>query len=157
MEFGALTLRTPRAREELATGWLAVPGSFATAAVRMLPAGVNPLDWVVQRGSSNVSDTTPAAVAYVDASLLNGRLWVDAPAPGDVMCPLGMTGRKKKLSDILGTARVPVAERHLVPVVRTEPGGAVVWLPGIRLDERFKCTERSTRLVKLTNRPVTGA
>ena len=43
------------------------------------------------------------------------------------------------------------------PVVRTEPGGAVVWLPGIRLDERFKCTERSTRLVKLTNRPVTGA
>lgn len=164
MEFGALTLRTPRAREELATGWLAVPGSFATAAGSILtaellrvPAGVNPLDWVVQRGSSNVSDTTPAAVAYVDASLLNGRLWVDAPAPGDVMCPLGMNGRKKKLSDILGAARVPVAERHLVPVVRTEPGGAVVWLPGIRLDERFKCTERSTRLVKLTNRPVTGA
>lgn len=55
------------------------------------------------------------------------RLWVDGPAPGDVMCPLGMSGRSKKVSDLLNEARIPVSERAGVPVVRTAPGGAVVW------------------------------
>lgn len=83
------------------------------------------------------------------AEVLNARLWVDTPVPGDIMCPLGMHGRSKKLSDILGAAHVPVAERTSVPVVRTSPGGAVVWVGGIRLDDRFKCTAASRLLIKL--------
>ena len=76
------------------------------------------------------------------------RLWVDGPAPGDVMCPLGMSGRSKKVSDLLGEARIPVSERAGVPVVRTAPGGAVVWVAGVRADERFKCTA-ATRVAYL--------
>ncbi|MDM8302281.1 tRNA lysidine(34) synthetase TilS [Collinsella tanakaei] len=86
----------------------------------------------------------------VPAEVLHARLWVDAPAAGDIMCPLGMHGRSKKLSDLLGEARVPVAERAGVPVVRTSPGGAVVWVGGIRLDERFKCTASSRLLIELS-------
>lgn len=56
------------------------------------------------------------------------------------MCPLGMSGRSKKVSDLLGEARIPVSERAGVPMVRTAPGGAVVWVAGVRADERFKCT-----------------
>lgn len=92
--------------------------------------------------------------APLPAEVLTARLWVDAPAPGDIMCPLGMHGRTKKVSDILGAARVPVAERASVPVVRTSPGGAVVWVGGIRLDERFKCTAASRLLIELTLRAV---
>ena len=44
------------------------------------------------------------------------RLWVDGPAPGDVMCPLGMSGRSKTVSDLLGEARIPVSERAGVPM-----------------------------------------
>lgn len=76
------------------------------------------------------------------------RLWVDGPAPGDVMCPLGMSGRSKKVSDLLGEARIPVSERAGVPMVRTAPGGAVVWVAGVRADERFKCTA-ATRVAYL--------
>ena len=76
------------------------------------------------------------------------RLWVDGPAPGDVMCPLGMSGRSKKVSDLLNEARIPVSERAGVPVVRTAPGGAVVWVAGVRTDERFKCTA-ATRVAYL--------
>lgn len=88
------------------------------------------------------------------AEALSARLWVDAPAPGDLMCPLGMHGRTKKVSDILGEEQVPVAERPLVPVVRTAPGGTVVWLGGLRLDDRFKCTATTRVLVKLTLRSI---
>ena len=76
------------------------------------------------------------------------RLWVDGPVPGDVMCPLGMSGRSKKVSDLLNEARIPVSERAGVPVVRTAPGGAVVWVAGVRADERFKCTA-ATRVAYL--------
>ena len=65
------------------------------------------------------------------------------------MCPLGMHGRTKKVSDILGAARIPVAERSLVPVVRTAPAGTIVWVAGVRLDERFKCTPATRFAIKL--------
>ena len=57
-------------------------------------------------------------------------------------------------SDILGEEQVPVAERAQVPVVRTAPGASVVWVGGIRLDDRFKCTAASRVLVKLVIRRV---
>lgn len=120
------------------------------------------------RSGSNVACIDAAALGYAEGDLIRlkeggadlpaevraARLWVDAPAPGDVMCPLGMQGRSKKLSDILGEERVPVAERPLVPVVRTAPGGAIVWAAGIRLDDRFKCTASTRILIKLTLRSL---
>ncbi|MDO4437487.1 MAG: tRNA lysidine(34) synthetase TilS [Coriobacteriaceae bacterium] len=84
-------------------------------------------------------------------------LWVDSPVAGDLICPFGMHGRSKKLSDLLNEARVPLRDRPLTPVVRTAPGGAIVWVAGIRLDDRFKCTATSKLLVKLTLRPFLGA
>ena len=70
------------------------------------------------------------------------------------MCPLGMSGRTKKLSDILGAARIPVAERPLVPVLRTTPQGAIVWVAGVRVDERFKCTPATRYVLQLEMRRV---
>ena len=122
------------------------------------------------RGPSHieVAFVDAAALGYAEADLVRlkeaggvlpaeartARLWVDAPAPGDIMCPLGMHGRSKKVSDILGEEQVPVAERLLGPVVRTAPGGAVVWLGGLRLDDRFKCTASTRVLIKLTLRVI---
>ena len=145
-----------------------------------VPHGTDPVEFV--RASSSSQNVSPAAgalpdqIVFVDAAalgyaerdlerlaeaggampaeVLGARLWVDGPAPGDIMCPLGMHGRTKKVSDILGAAHVPVAERASVPVVRTSPGGAVVWVGGIRLDERFKCTAASKLLIKLIIRAV---
>lgn len=82
------------------------------------------------------------------------RLWVDVPAAGDMLCPFGMHGRSKKLSDLLNEAHAPLAERAVTPVLRTTPGGAIVWAAPIRLDDRFKCTATSKVLVKLTFRPI---
>ena len=74
----------------------------------------------------------------------------DAAAPGDVMCPLGMHGQSKKLSDLLNEAKVPAADRATVPIVRTSPRGQVVWVAGIRLDERACCQPSSKLLLELS-------
>ena len=74
--------------------------------------------------------------------------------PGDVMCPLGMHGQSKKLSDLMGEAHVPVAERAAQPVVHTSPTGSVVWVAGLRADERMRCTPATRQLLELRILPV---
>ena len=167
-----LALKAPVAREGLVADWISVPGRLSLGAGRMLvaePMAVEPGYDVVRRARELVAAGEVAAI--VDAAALgfadrdsdrmlagscgeipaearSARLWVDNPVPGDVMCPLGMSGRSKKVSDLLNEARIPVSERSGVPVVRTAPGGAVVWVAGVRADERFKCTA-ATRVAYL--------
>lgn len=164
VEFGTLSLRLPSAREEMTSGWVKVPGRIALPGGRVLrvePIAIAPGQNAVELARELSLEPNPTALVdaavlgfadtdgnrmleeapgTIPAEALGARLWVDGPAPGDVMCPLGMHGRTKKVSDLLGEARVPVGERAEVPVVRTAPGGAVVWLAGIRADERFRCT-----------------
>ncbi len=170
MEFGALTLRTAAAREECVQGWLAVPGSLPLAnqcvmeaSFERIPAGES----AVERARAAAAEACAGThVLYADAEALGygateaagmhpvARVWVDSFEPGDVMCPLGMSGRTKKVSDILNEAKVPVAERRLVPVVRTAPGCGIIWLAGIRSDERFRCTASTRIALKIVMRPV---
>ena len=172
VEFGMLSFKAPAAREGLVADWVTIPGRLPLGAGRILvaePMAVEPGRDIVHRARELAAAGEVAAL--VDAAALGfadrdsermlagslgeipaearlARLWVDGPAPGDVMCPLGMSGRSKKVSDLLNEARIPVSERAGVPVVRTAPGGAVVWVAGVRTDERFKCTA-ATRVAYL--------
>ncbi|MBY4797834.1 tRNA lysidine(34) synthetase TilS [Collinsella sp. AGMB00827] len=165
MEFGILTLRSADAQEEIAAGWIQVPGTMALAngyvleaALTSVPAGTNPVAYARTYARDHASSTLveiealgfdPRALAAGDTQ---ARLWVDGPEPGDVMCPLGMAGRKKKISDLLGSKKIPVAERPAVPVIRTAPSGAVVWVAGVMLDDRFKATVHTHLFLSLTVR-----
>lgn len=181
VEFGALALRSAQAREEIASAWLPLPGRLRLGghvlegSVARIPPGVDAAA-LVRGAQTAVGPDEAARTAFLDmaalgfaeadavrlaesgdglpAEALRARLWVDGPRPGDLMCPLGMGGRSKKVSDVLGEARVPVPDRPRVRVVRTGPGGSVVWVAGIRPDERFKCLPTTRVLVKLRFRRV---
>ncbi len=179
LEFGTLSLRTPAVREALAVGWLGVPsrmtvayGMEITSELLRVPAGKDPVE-LARNAEPGAVYIDAAALGYAESDLgrmLEGhrgsdgipaeartaRLWVDVPAAGDVLCPLGMQGRSKKLSDLLNEAQIPLAERSATPVVRTAPGGAIVWVAGIRLDDRFNCSASTRVLVNLLFRPVRG-
>jgi tRNA(Ile)-lysidine synthase len=60
-----------------------------------------------------------------------------------------MHGQSKKLSDLLNEAKIPAADRLEVPVVRTAPNGHVVWVAGVRADERACCTPSTEQLLEL--------
>ncbi len=120
-----------------------------TARLREVSAGSDPValaraharEW---EGASVLLDAEACGI-----SALGGRLWVDAPQTGDVLCPLGMHGQSKKLSDLLVDEKVPQAERRRVPVVRTSPTGPIVWVAPIRPDERARVTGASRVLLEL--------
>ncbi|AEB06177.1 tRNA(Ile)-lysidine synthetase [Coriobacterium glomerans PW2] len=169
VEFGTLTFRVPAPLREPTPGWLPVPGKIAITeetAIEVEPISMEPGSDPIAcaRRAAPAVLVDAASLGYGEADLPHGmndneatgvgsmRLWVDTPVPGDVMCPLGMHGRSKKLSDIFGADRVPVEERSRVPVVRTAPTGAVVWVAGVRLDDRFRCTPTTKVALRISVR-----
>ena len=136
---------------------LAVPGTLELADGRVLSARILP----VEHGFDVVSYVTAHSQEWLGESVLldakacgvdpvhGGSLWVSGPEAGDTMQPLGMHGQSKKISDLLGEAGVPVEFRSMMPIVRTNIRGHVVWVAGIRPDERVKCTQDSKQLLEL--------
>jgi tRNA(Ile)-lysidine synthase len=61
-----------------------------------------------------------------------------------------MSGRKK-LSDFFVDERIPLEMKHRIPVLLTA-GGEVVWVCGMRLDDRFKITPATRRVLKMEYR-----
>ena len=136
---------------------LAVPGTLELADGRVLSARILP----VEHGFDVVSYATAHSQEWLGESVLldakacgvdpvhGGSLWVSEPEAGDTMQPLGMHGQSKKISDLLGEAGVPVESRSMMPIVRTNIRGHVVWVAGIRPDERVKCTQDTKQLLEL--------
>ena len=136
---------------------LAVPGTLELADGRVLSARILP----VEHGFDVVSYATAHSQEWLGESVLldaqacgvdpvhGGSLWVSGPEAGDTMQPLGMHGQSKKISDLLGEAGVSVESRSMMPIVRTNIRGHVVWVSGIRPDERVKCTQDTKQLLEL--------
>jgi len=136
---------------------LAVPGTLELADGRVLSARILP----VEHGFDVVSYATAHSQEWLGESVLldaqacgvdpvhGGSLWVSGPEAGDTMQPLGMHGQSKKISDLMGEAGVPVESRSMMPIVRTNIRGHVVWVAGIRPDERVKCTQDTKQLLEL--------
>ncbi len=70
---------------------------------------------------------------------------------GDSFTPLGMSGRKK-ISDFFVDEKIPLREKSRIPILCTS-GGDVIWVCGMRLDERFKITPATRRILKLEYSP----
>ena len=158
VEHGLLFLRARSADRSRVAAWLEVPGTLDLGEGGMLSARIIEVghgadasliakDRALEWGQRSV--LLDAEACGVDPTT-GGRLWVDTPHPGDIVCPLGMHGQSKKLADLLNEAQLPAAERSRIPIVRADVRGPVVWVAGIRVDERAKCTPHTKYLLELT-------
>ncbi|MCG6552459.1 MAG: tRNA lysidine(34) synthetase TilS [Candidatus Magnetominusculus sp. LBB02] len=82
----------------------------------------------------------------VDGSRLASSLTVRGRLDGDYFFPMGF-GRKKKVQDFFVDEKVPKDVRNSVPLVFS--GGDLVWIAGVRGDDRFKPDDGTTRFVRL--------
>ena len=86
---------------------------------------------------------------FVDGALAE-PLALRSRRPGDRFQPQGMGGHTVKLSDFFVNHKVPAAQRDGWPLLVS--GQQIVWVVGLRLDERFRVTERTRRLIRLSVR-----
>ncbi|HYV86393.1 MAG TPA: tRNA lysidine(34) synthetase TilS [Patescibacteria group bacterium] len=84
--------------------------------------------------------------ACLDADLLPGPLLVRPRRPGDRFVPLGGPGTRKVKSFLIDR-KVPVAERGRIPLVLEN--GRIAWIVGHRIDDRFKVTPATRRILVL--------
>lgn len=96
----------------------------------------------------NVQLQNSGHAEYVDADrLAEGELVLRSWQDGDAFIPLGMK-TKKKISDFFVDAKIPIYEKHHYPILETR-GGEIVWVCGQRIDDRFKITDDTRRILKL--------
>ena len=87
-------------------------------------------------------------IEFVDADgIQNEELILRTWNAGDSFVPLGMK-TKKKISDFFIDSKIPIYEKRGIPILETKKG-EVVWVCGESIDDRFKVTEDTKRVLKL--------
>lgn len=121
---------------------LSVPGEVA------LPVGRIEASLTESLSEAALEDYRSAGrqEAYLDADRVGPVLEVRRSRPGDRFFPLGM-GSPKKLHDFMVDEKVPRGERGSIPIVATSD--AIAWVAGYRIDERFKVTADTKRVLLL--------
>jgi len=84
---------------------------------------------------------------FVDKDLLKFPLTLRPWRKGDYFCPFGMTG-KKKLSKFFKDEKYSLIEKEKTLVLCSDED--IVWIVNKRIDNRFKVSEKTNRILKIT-------
>jgi len=95
---------------------------------------------------SEVHFSLSPVVEFVDADVAGEALNLRSWHPGDSFIPIGMKGHKK-VSDFLVDSKIPVYQKNNVLVLSGKDG--IVWVCGLRVDDRFTITDNTRRILKL--------
>ncbi|MDR1171568.1 MAG: tRNA lysidine(34) synthetase TilS [Bacteroidales bacterium] len=99
-----------------------------------------------EKSTGFIPDTSPDS-ACLDGSKLQYPLLLRKWEYGDMFCPLGMKNMKK-LSDFFTNTKLSLVEKERRWVLVS--GGQIAWIAGLRIDDRFKITNETTHVVKIT-------
>lgn len=102
---------------------------------------------IAQEDIKDFKVSTESHIACLDLDTLVFPLTVRTWQEGDYFYPLGMSHRQK-LSKFLINQKVSLSQKKNIWVLCSE--GAVVWVIGYRLDNRFKITENTQKIYKIT-------
>ncbi len=87
------------------------------------------------------------SVEFIDADKISGKIILRPWQQGDWFIPLGMT-KKKKLSDFFIDVKIPRYIKQSIPILESD--GNIIWVCGNRIDDRYKITNKTKKVIKLT-------
>ena len=101
--------------------------------------------------SDNYSFSKDSAIAHFDADQIEFPLVLRRWRQGDFFRPLGMKGFKK-LSDFFINQKLSIADKEDVWLLQT--GEDIMWIVGMRLDDRFKITNRTKKILEIKTKYI---
>jgi tRNA(Ile)-lysidine synthase len=113
-------------------------GRDTRSVVRPVPLSLDVVSHIDNAGQNRI---------FVDLEKLTFPLRFRKWEQGDYFYPFGMKG-KKKVSKFFKDEKIPLTEKQDVWIL--ESGGDIVWIVGHRADDRFKVTEQTTTILRLT-------
>ena len=114
------------------------PGNYRTSDRRLLKV----------ESTSVITISKTLDCATLDLSKVQFPLILRPVREGDAFCPFGMTGRRL-VSDFLTDLKRSLLEKRRQLVV-TDASGTILWLVGLRTDNRFRVTPDTTAILRLT-------
>jgi tRNA(Ile)-lysidine synthase len=101
---------------------------------------------LLQEKPGDITDASPET-AYLDGDKIHFPLILRNFEPGDRFVPLGMQGHRK-VKDFFIDLKIPSGDRAATPILFHEK--RPVWICGLRIDDRFKVTPGTKRILKAT-------
>ena len=92
-------------------------------------------------------------VAAIDLDKIVSPLLLRHWTTGDTFCPLGMKRSRKKVSDLFTDLKFSAKQKRDCLILQSDHD--IVWIVGYRLDDRYKITPRTRRVLQITVTPAT--
>jgi tRNA(Ile)-lysidine synthase len=105
---------------------------------------------MTRRAAEALSRSPSSEVAVFDADRFSEPLVVRAWQAGDRFFPYGMGGKSKKLQDFFTDRKIARQVRGTLPLLAAPEG--ILWVVGMRQDERFVVRSGTTRCVVVSVR-----
>lgn len=83
--------------------------------------------------------------AFFDLGKFSFPLIIRRREKGDLFCPKGMAGHKKKIKEYFIDRKIPRRERDKIPVLVSPEG--ILWVVGYRTDDRFRVTPDTKKIL----------
>lgn len=96
-------------------------------------------------------DKNPSA-AYIDAEKIKFPLLVRSWQTGDNFCPIGMKKLKKKISDFFTDQKFSLKQKKECLLLVSED--KIAWIVSYRLDDRFKITSSTRKILHISPFPI---
>jgi tRNA(Ile)-lysidine synthase len=136
-----------RGKQEAFSLALALPGITPVPKIGLaVETGIS------EPGEAGTEDANYLWRADFDYDKMNPPLTIRNRRPGDWFQPAGMAGKSKKLQDYYVDEKVPRRKRDAVPLLCS--GEDILWVMGLRTDERFLAGPGTRRLVTVTVRTL---
>ena len=113
-----------------------------------------PMDVEILKRDQLESIPADPTVACLDLDQLDFPLTIRHWLHGDYFHPLGMDG-VKKLSDFFIDQKIPGPEKERTWILAS--GKKIVWIMGHRIDHRYRITDTTRKVLKLSLHPDVGA
>ena len=135
--------------QPLATQVVPEPLQITMADTEIKVAGLYTLTIRRELPFSEFMPTSDQNISYFDQESVVFPLTVRPWQQGDWFCPFGMRGKRKKVSDLLIDEKVPLTQKNICMVL-TDASERVLWVIGIRADDRFRVQENTRKILRLS-------
>ncbi|RZJ65839.1 MAG: tRNA lysidine(34) synthetase TilS [Flavobacterium sp.] len=111
--------------------------------------GMSQVNFPLKLEITNVEkmDAKPNTAIFVDAKKLQFPLQLRRWREGDVIYPLGMEGKSKKVSKLFKDEKLSLPQKAGAWLLCSNDD--IVWIVGLRQDERFKVTNNTTNILQI--------